>query len=271
MNSLSELLIVFRGAGDVATGAALRLYGAGLRRLLFLETPQPMAVRRTVCFSEAVYDGGITVEGVTAVRADTLADLEGIWAQGNVPVLVDPAGDSVAELRPEVVVEATIAKKNIGVAMADAPLVVGVGPGFTAGKDVHRVVETNRGFSMGRLIREGSAMPNTGRPGVVMGYDLERVLRAPCSGVFETRYDIGDRVQAGDSTGTVDGRPVIAQIGGTLRGLLRPGLTVEAGAKLGDVEPRNNVGFDKVSDKGMAVGGALLEAILEHVLLAGKA
>lgn len=267
MNELSQWTIVFRGAGDVATGAALRLYGAGLRRLVFLEIPRPMAVRRTVCFSEAVYDGAITVEGVRALRADSPDDIPGIWARGAVAVLTDPEGRSVARLKPEVVVEATIAKKNIGVTMADAPLVVGVGPGFTAGRDVHRVVETCRGFSMGRLIRQGSALPNTGRPGVVMGYDVERVLRAPCAGLFETTLDIGDRVQAGESVGAVDGRPVLSQIGGILRGLLRSGLSVDAGAKIGDVEPRENVGFDKVSDKGMAVGGALLEAMLEHLLV----
>lgn len=266
MLDIAQLTIVFRGAGDVATGAAVRLYGAGLRRLVFLEIPRPMAVRRTVCFSEALYDGAIVVEGVRALRAESVDDIAGIWAQGAVPVLADPEGRSVARLRPEVVVEATIAKKNIGVTMADAPLVVGVGPGFVAGVDVHRVVETCRGFSMGRLIRQGPALPNTGRPGVVMGYDLERVLRAPCAGVFETTLDIGDRVRAGDRAGTVDGRPVVSQISGMLRGLLRPGLIVDAGAKIGDVEPRENVGFDKVSDKGMAVGGALLEAILEHLL-----
>lgn len=266
MLDLARMTIVFRGAGDVATGAALRLYGAGLRRLIFLEMARPMAVRRTVSFSEAVYDGRVTVEGVTALRAESPADFASLWERGAVPVLVDPEGGVVARLRPEVVVEATLAKRNIGVTRADAPLVIGVGPGFTAGQDVHRVVETNRGFFMGRLIRHGEAAPNTGRPGVVMGYDLERVLRAPCSGVFDTTLDIGARVNAGARVGTVDGEPVISRIGGTLRGLLRPGLTVEQGAKLGDVEPRNNVGFDKVSDKGMAVGGALLEAILEYAL-----
>ena len=175
MPDLAQTVILFRGAGDVATGAALRLYGAGLRRLIFLEIPQPMAVRRTVSFSEAVYEGRITVEGVTALRAETPADFASIWARGAVPVLVDPAGRCVADIRPEVVVEATIAKTNIGVTRADAPLVIGVGPGFTAGEDVHRVVETKRGFLMGRLLREGSAAPNTGRPGVVMGYDVDRV------------------------------------------------------------------------------------------------
>lgn len=266
MPDIAQMIILFRGAGDVATGAALRLYGAGLRRLIFLEIPQPMAVRRTVSFSEAVYDGRVTVEGVTALRADSPADFASIWERGAVPVLVDPEGNCVVRVRPEVVVEATIAKKNIGVTRNDAPLVIGVGPGFTAGGDVHRVVETKRGFLMGRLLREGSAAPNTGRPGVVMGYDRERVLRAPCSGLFETGLDIGNRVKAGEAAGTVDGRPVLSQIDGILRGLLRPGLRVAEGAKLGDVEPRDNVGFDKVSDKGMAVGGALLEAILEHAL-----
>ncbi len=266
MRDLTTMTILFRGAGDLATGAALRLYNAGLRRLVFLEIPQPMAVRRTVSFSEAVYEGSYVVEGVRAERAGSPDDLPAIWARGAVAVLVDPEGASLPLIRPDVEVEATISKRNVGVRRSDAPLVIGLGPGFSAGGDVHLVVETNRGISMGRIIREGSAEPNTGKPGRVMGYDVERVLRAPCAGLFETGLDIGDYVRAGDSTGTVDGEPVPALISGTLRGLLRSGLRVDAGAKLGDVEPRSQVGFHQVSDKGLALGGAILEAVVAHAI-----
>ncbi|HIV66618.1 MAG TPA: EF2563 family selenium-dependent molybdenum hydroxylase system protein [Candidatus Mailhella excrementigallinarum] len=266
MPNIADLNIVFRGAGDVASGAALRLYNAGLRRIIMLEIPRPMAVRRTVSFSEAVYDGEVTVEGVRAKLAVSSTDIPALWKEEVLPVLVDPEGLLIRNMKPDVVIEATIAKRNIGVSMADAPLVIGVGPGFTAGKDVHCVIETNRGFTMGRLYRSGSAAPNTGNPGIVMGYSVERVLRAPCSGRFETNLDIGDRVEAGASVGTVNGQPVISQIGGILRGLLRAGLDVEKGAKMGDVEPRDDIGFNRCSDKGMAVGGALLEAIIAYAL-----
>ena len=266
MPDIASLTIVFRGAGDVASGAALRLYNAGLRRIILLETARPMAVRRTVSFSEAVYEGEILVEGVRARLASSPAEIPSIWKEDALPVLVDPDGTLIRGQKPDVVIEATIAKRNIGVHITDAPLVIGVGPGFTAGKDVHCVVETKRGFTLGRLYRSGSAAPDTGRPGDVMGYTLERVLRAPCAGLFETTLDIGDRVEAGQSVGTVAGQPVISEIGGILRGLLRSGISVEKGTKMGDVEPRPNVGFHKCSDKGMAVGGALLEAILAHAL-----
>jgi xanthine dehydrogenase accessory factor len=262
MRDLQTLTIVFRGGGDLATGTGVRLYRAGLRRLVFLEIPQPLAVRRTVSFSEAVYLGRCAVEGITAVLARSPDDAPALWEQGAVPVLVDPGGASLSALKPEVLVEATLSKRNIGVSMDDAPLVIGLGPGFTAGRDVHAVAESNRGISMGRLLRQGAAEPDTGIPGTVMGYDRERVLRAPCGGLFETGMDIGDAVRPGDRVGSVDGTPVRARIGGFLRGLLRSGLRVEKGVKLGDVEPRPGVGFLQVSDKGLALGGAVLEAIL---------
>lgn len=267
MRDLSQLIILFRGAGDLATGAAVRLYNAGLRRLVMLEIAEPMAVRRTVSFSEAVYAEEYVVESVRAERAASPADLPAIWSRGAVAVLVDPDGGSLAHIWPDVEVDATIAKRNVtGVNLKDAPLVIGLGPGFIAGEDVHCVIETNRGISMGRVIRQGGAQPNTGKPGMVMGYDVERVLRSPASGRFETTFDIGDKIGAGDSVGSVDGQPVITRIGGTIRGLLRPGLAVDRGAKLGDVEPRENVGFELVSDKGLALGGGILEAILAREL-----
>lgn len=276
MCDINQLVIMFRGAGDLATGAALRLYGAGLRRIIFLETATPMAVRRTVSFSEAIYDGECSVEGVRAVRVEyaTLRKAcEKAWQQSALPVLVDPDGHSVALLRPDVLIEATLAKRNVGVKLTDAPLVIGVGPGFCAhspNADVHRVVESQRGIRMGRLIRHGSARPNTGLPESVMGHCADRVLRASADGVFETLLDVGAWVQAGDQIGTVHDSvtawPVRAAFDGRIRGLLRSGLAVGKGTKLGDVDPRPDADIHTVSDKSLAIGGALLEAILEHTL-----
>ena len=179
------------------------------------------------------------------------------------PLLVDPRAACLPRVRPQVVIEATLAKRNVGVTLNDAPLVIGVGPGFEVGRDVHRIVETNRGPDLGRVLRAGSAAPNTGIPGRVNGFTVERVLRAPCRGLFVTGLDIGDRVEPGSSVGTVDGQPVPAGIRGALRGLLRSGVIVEAGTKIGDIEPRSGVADDRVSDKALAVAGGVLEAVLE--------
>lgn len=264
MKNISTTLIVIRGAGDLASGMALRLYGAGLRRLLFLETAQPMAVRRTVSFCEAVYQGHCEVEGVRAELIHSPAEAEAVWSRQALPVLVDPEAACVPLLCPEVLIEATLAKRNVGVRLGDAPLVIGLGPGFSVGVNVHRIVETNRGINLGRLLREGSAAPNNGVPGTVMGYTTERVLRAPQAGLFTTSHDIGDPIQAGASVGEVDGNPVLSQISGTVRGLLRSHVPVSKALKVGDIEPRPNIDLYRVSDKSLAMGGAVLEAILEH-------
>lgn len=260
--SLAGLTIVLRGGGDIATGVALRLHRAGLRRIVVLEQARPLAVRRRVALSEAVYDGVTTVENLTARLATDPADCPALWAQGIVPVFVDPQGALVRVLRPEVLVEATLAKRNVGVRRSDAPLVIGLGPGFVAGEDVHAVVETNRGLSLGRVLMQGSAAPNTGLPGPVQGFTWERVLRAPTSGHLNTCCDIGDCVVAGDLVGEVEGTPLRAAIGGRIRGLLRNGTYIEEGVKVGDIDPRGDIACDVVSEKALAVAGGVLEALL---------
>lgn len=261
--SLKDLLIIIKGGGEQATAVACRLYGANFRRILMLETPAPLAVRRQVTFCEAVHDGSMIVEGIEAVRVDAAAELEAVWASGKIAVIVDPRGESVIRLRPDVLIDATLAKRNLGISIGDAPLVIGLGPGFTAGGDCHVVIETNRGHDLGRLIREGGAEPNTGIPGDIAGYSRERVLRAPADGLFTAVRQIGDPVRQGESIGQVGAVDVVAAVGGVLRGQIRPGSTVKKGLKIGDVDPRGNTGFcATISEKGRALGGAVLEAIL---------
>jgi xanthine dehydrogenase accessory factor len=262
---LNRLRIVIRGAGDLATGVAVRLWRAGFRRMVMLERENPMAVRRLASLGEAVRLGRHQVEDVAAERAVSLAEVSAILSRGAVPVLVDPLCASLGSLKPGVLVDAVMAKRNLGTAMTDAPLVIGLGPGFTAGRDCHRVIETHRGHGLGRVIAAGQAAPNTGVPAEVMGYGARRVLRAPADGIFETCLDIGHEVAAGDSIGMVGEAPVVSSISGVLRGIL-PNLTpVAAGVKVGDVDPRGDVlACALVSDKALAVGGGVLEAILER-------
>ena len=255
------MLVVIRGGGDIATGIALRLHRAGME-VVICETACPTAIRRTVCFSEAVRLGEAVVEGVTARRAD-LEEVPDILAQGVIPVLVDPTGACIDPLVSDAVVDAILAKRNLGTTIDMAPVVVAAGPGFTAGVDCHAVVETMRGHYLGRVIYEGSALPNTNIPGLIGGYAGERVLRAPADGVFVGAKRIGDRVEAGDVAGYVDGAPMACTIGGVLRGLLADGVPVTKGMKSGDVDPRCEEAHCRcASDKALAVGGGVLEAIL---------
>lgn len=272
MYPLQDLTILLRGGGDIATGIALRLYRSGFRRLLILETDKPLAVRRRVAFCEAVYEGFCTVEGVTSALAASLGEIAPLWEAGCVPVLIDKNGICIPLLHPDVVIEATLAKRNIGVTLADAPLVIGIGPGFTVGKDVHRIVETNRGHNLGRVLTTGSAEPNTGTPGAVDGATTERVLRAPRTGLFETDHDIGDFVNVGAVIANVRagrnasqfGGEVRAGISGVIRGLLRTGTPIGKDVKVGDIDPRDNIACHLVSDKAIAIGGGVLEALLER-------
>ena len=266
------IAILIRGGGDIATGIALRLYRSGFRHIVILETACPLAVRRQVAFSEAVYEGCCTVEGVTAALASNIEEISVLLDAECIPVLVDPSGIFVPRLHPDVLIEATLAKRNIGVCLGDAPLVIGVGPGFTVGKDVHRCIETNRGHNLGRVLRHGCAEPNTGMPGDIAGLTHERVLRAPQDGRFMTGHAIGDPVSAGEIIATVvlkrDGcrlhMEIPAQISGVIRGLLRSGISVREHCKVGDIDPRPNVICHLVSDKALAIGGGVLEAILER-------
>ena len=254
--------ILIRGAGDIATGIALRLYRAGMK-VAMTDLPRPTAIRRTVCFSQAILYGTWTVEGVTARYVETVREIPTAWSAGEVPVLVDPDCVCRTSLKPDAVVDAVLAKRNLGTQITDAPVVIGVGPGFTAGKDCHAVVETMCGHTLGRTIYRGSALPNTAVPGLIGGFAGERVLRAPADGVFHQLVDIGASVEAGDIVATVDGQPMSCTISGVLRGILPDGITVFRGMKAGDVDPRGDkANCTTASDKALAVGGGVLEAVL---------
>jgi xanthine dehydrogenase accessory factor len=271
---LEDILVVVKGGGDLATGVAHRLHRVGMK-IIITELAQPTVIRRAVAFASAVFEGEVTVEGVVARRVEDAAQALVLLPEGIIPVLVDPGAsvlrpeqsrrvvEGVRELEPSVVVDAIIAKRNTGTKITDAPVVVALGPGFTAGLDAHAVIETNRGHDLGRVILEGQAVPDTGVPGPVMGYASERVVRAPGGGVFRGVKAIGDRVEAGDVVARAGDQPVRAPISGVLRGLLADGLVVKEGMKVGDVDPRGvREHCFTISDKARALGGGVLEAIL---------
>ena len=256
------MLILVKGAGDLATGTAVRLYRAGFQ-VVMTDIAQPTAVRRTVAFSQCIYDGQTTVEGITARKAENRDQVRDILAAGEIPVLVDPQAAILAQLPFMVVVDAILAKKNLGTTISDAPIVLALGPGFTAGTDCHGVIETKRGHDLGRLILEGSAIPNTGVPGDVGGYTKERIIRSPADGPFEPVAQIGQQVNLGDVVAKVNGIPVTAQLTGIVRGMLPAGIPVTDGMKSGDIDPRCEVRHCfTVSDKARAIGGGVLEGIL---------
>ena len=266
--SIAETLVLVKGGGDLATGVSHRLHRAGFP-VVITEIENPTMVRRTVSFAECLYADEWRVEGVTSARADgeTLAEkaqnARAILEASSIPVIVDPQAEVVAHLRPAVVVDAILAKRNLGTRIDDAEVVVGLGPGFTAGVDCHAVVETCRGHDLGRVILEGAAKPNTGVPGPIGGYTTERLLRAPKAGVFTSIAGIGDAVRAGEAVARVDDAEVTSAIDGVLRGLLRDGIEVPAGFKVGDVDPRAEPAHcHTISDKSRAIGGGALEAIM---------
>ena len=257
------MLVVIRGAGDLATGIALRLRRAHIR-VVMTDIERPTAIRRTVCFSQAIVHGETTVEDITARRAETPEQALALLENGVIPVLADPEGACIPVLKPDAVVDAILAKKNLGTKIADAPVVIGVGPGFTAGQDCHAVVETMRGHYLGRVIHEGGAIPNTGIPGLIGGFAGERMLRAPADGVFHQMLDIGAQVKMGDIAATVNGEPMLCTLDGVLRGILADGTPVFKGMKAGDIDPRCKVEHCYMaSDKALSVGGGVLEALLD--------
>ncbi|MCR4656586.1 MAG: EF2563 family selenium-dependent molybdenum hydroxylase system protein [Lachnospiraceae bacterium] len=259
-----QVTVLIRGAGDIASGIALRLYRSGMR-VIMTEIEKPTTIRRSVAFSEAVLNKRQTVEGVTAERADSPEEAESLMERGIIPVLVDPQCLCRVSLLPDVLVDAILAKRNLGTSLTDAPVVIGVGPGFTAGKDCHAVVETMRGHTLGRAYYEGSALPNTNIPGLIGGYAGERVIRAPRDGIFHSTHEIGDPVGESETVGFVEGEPVKTTISGVLRGLLADGISVTKGMKSGDVDPRGKREYcDLVSDKALSVAGGVLEAILHY-------
>ena len=264
-------LIIVRGAGDLTTGTIHRLKKSGFH-LLVLETDHPAAIRRQVALSEAVYSGSTCVENVEAVWIESVEQMRQVWEEGKVPVLEDPKGESIRLLKPKVVVDAILAKKNLGTTRDMAPLTIALGPGFTAGVDVDFVVETKRGHRLGRIIREGAAIPNTGVPGVIGGYGAERVIHAEKAGVFRNVCAIGDIVSAGETIAeieTPDGirTPVTTRIAGILRGLLRDGYPVTLGFKVADVDPRREEleNCFLISDKARCIAGSVLELIAANL------
>ncbi len=260
--SFRDLTVVVKGGGDLGTGVVYRLHRAGLR-VLVTELAQPLVIRRAVALASAVYQGVVQVEDMVGRRVERDQEISSAWQRGEVPVLIDPQAAVLSRLRPTLLVDAVMAKKNLGTTIDAAPIVVALGPGFVAGQDVHAVIETQRGHTLGRAIYTGAATPNTGVPGSTGGVTSQRLLRAPLAGRFETVCQIGDRVQAGQVVARVDGAPVRTAIDGVLRGLLTDGLTVTAGLKVGDVDPRGIVDHCfTISDKALAVGGGVLEALL---------
>lgn len=262
--------VLVRGAGDLATGVVVRLHCCGFR-VAVTECADPSAIRRRAALCEAVWQGQATVEGVTCRRVTDTDEAARVSQAGEVPLLVDERAACVAALRPAAVVDAILAKRNLGTSREMAPITVGLGPGFTAGEDVDAVVETMRGHHLGRVILQGAAIPNTGVPGVIAGYAAERVVHAPASGemVFVQdengqTVDIGALVHKGQEIAHVGGVPVLATIDGVLRGLIRAGYPVTAGLKIADIDPRpEQVAYcDTVSDKARAIGGGVVEALL---------
>jgi len=261
---MRDLRVVVKGAGEMATGIAHRLFMAGMSRIVMAEIARPLAVRRGVAFCEAVYEGFMEVEGVRAERISSGASLDVIWERGVIGVIVDPLWSIVEETKPDVVVDAVMAKRNTGTRKAEGPLVIGVGPGFAAPDDVHAVVESNRGHNLGKVIYEGQAEPYTGVPGATEGYRQERVLRAPKAGLVKHARALGDTVSTGATVLYVDEVPVQAGIGGILRGLIRE-IEVEKGEKVGDVDPRaERSNCYTISDKARAIAGGVLEAIMHR-------
>ncbi len=256
--SLDELLVVFRGGGDLATGAAWRLERAGIG-VIVCELAFPLTVRRTVAFSTAVLDGSVVVEGVTGVLASLEEAKALAQSRDLLPVVVSPG---LPPYGADVVVDARLAKRPLDTRIDDAPFVVGLGPGFTAGVNCHAVVETMRGPRLGRVIWQGAAAPNTGTPGIVEGRGSERVLRAPSDGTIRWRARIGDAVSAHAVLGTVGSATITAPFAGVVRGLIADGTRVSRGCKVGDVDPRLSTDVAEISDKALAVGGGVLEAIL---------
>ena len=275
-----KILIICRGGGDLATGIVHRLFRAGFP-VLVLETDSPAAIRRQVSFSEAVYDGMATVEGVTAERIASAnrASVNHVLEAGRVPLLVDPEGSSIPLLKPDIVVDAIIAKKNLGTAKEMAPLVIGVGPGFTAGEDVDLVVESMRGHNLARIFTTGAALPNTGIPGNIGGFTKERVLHSEAAGYMKNIRQIGDIVEKGEEIariyekmtedGTFSGSyvSVEASISGIIRGLIREGYHFQKGFKIADIDPRESelANCFTISDKARSIGGSVLEAVCGYV------
>lgn len=256
------MLILIKGAGDIATGIAVRLKNSGMQ-VVMTEIAIPTTVRRSVAFSRAVYEGSAVVENITARLVLDFAQIPAVLQRDEIPVLIDPRCKVLKSIDFDVVVDSILSKKNLSTDPTQAPVVIGVGPGFSVPQDCHCVIETQRGHDLGRCIYQGCAAKNTGIPGEIGGYTVERLLRAPCDGIFHPILAIGDIVKVGQTVAMVNDQPVTAQIDGIVRGLLQDNVPVKAGMKSGDIDPRGCYEHCfTVSDKARAVGGGVLEAIL---------
>ncbi|MGD9665941.1 MAG: selenium-dependent molybdenum cofactor biosynthesis protein YqeB [Synergistaceae bacterium] len=258
----SEKVAVVRGGGDLATGIIYRLWRTGFR-VLCLEIQKPLVVRRTVSAASAIFDGSITVDGMLVQHINAPDEM---FLNEGVSIIVDPDALSLEMIKPFLLVDSIMAKRNLGTHMKMAPLVIGIGPGFVAKEDVHYVVETKRGHYLGRLISEGSAIPDTGVPGIQMGYSIERLLRAPCEGYIEHIKEIGDHVETGDLIGKIGSEEIRAAIPGVLRGFIHPSVYVKKGMKIGDVDPRDaKEHCYSITDKALAIAGGVLEAVCREI------
>jgi xanthine dehydrogenase accessory factor len=270
-NMKTNGIIVVRGGGDIATGIVQKFHRSGFR-LLVLETEKPSAIRRSVSLCQAVYSGYTEVEDISCRLIDSLADLDACYARNEVPVLVDPEGKSIIELKPAALIDAILAKRNMGTHRDMAPVTIGIGPGFCAPQNVSAVIETMRGHDLGRLILKGQALPNTGIPGDVGGKSSQRVIYAPSAGKVTHIRQIGDKVEAGEAICRISSIVkaceessdiiVTAPFKGLLRGLISEGLEVPKGLKIADIDPRLDVDCNTISDKARCIGGAALEAYL---------
>lgn len=272
---MKNIKILVRGGGDLATGIIHRLWSAGFHKLLVTECVNPAAIRRQVALCEAVYSGQATVEGVTAVRVEDMDAVQAAWDRGCVPVMVDEACCFASSFQPEVIIDGIIAKRNLGTDKAMANLVIACGPGFTAGAggDVHAIVETKRGHNLGRIIREGSAAPNSGIPGNIGGYTKERVLHAPCAGTLHIVRDIGSIVAQGELIAYITDAAgqcteVKATLTGIIRGMIRDGYAVTKGFKIADIDPRQEelANCFTISDKARTIAGSVLELVCAYAM-----
>lgn len=263
-DSIFDNLVIVRGAGDLATATIIRLHNSGFP-VIALEVEKPTVIRRTVSFAQAMFDGSATVEGVKAVRCEP-SDVMSVLALNCIPVVADPKGNLIKALKPTVVVDAIIAKKNLGTSKSMAPFTVALGPGFTAGEDVDCVIETARGHRLAKLIYEGTAAPNTGIPGNIEGFTSERVIHSPCSGIFKGKVKIGDIVRKGDVIAVVGDTEVAATLDGMVRGLLHDDLEVPQHFKIADIDPRGQrADYLTCSDKARALSGSVLEAVMHFL------
>lgn len=256
-------IVVFRGGGDIATGAIHKLHRSGFK-VVVLECAKPTAIRRKVCFSEAVYDGETSIEDTKARLVQNKDEIEQCFLENVIPVLVDPEGKLITELRPDVVVDGILAKCNIGTHINMAPLTIALGPGFVAGTDVTAVIETMRGHNLGRIILQGEAMTNTGTPGVIAGLSKERVIYSTEEGIIKNQCKIGELVEKGQSLANINEVEMKATITGVLRGIIRDGSYINKGLKIADIDPRKEEQANcfTISDKARSIGGAVLEVIL---------